>query len=133
MNLRDANHISPPARVLAKRSAFRIEISSASLLIGVLLGGLVSALYFTFHYTFRGESVALEEVFVFGRHSRVGSIVTVPISGDYCRQAAFNNDNGVIVPLGEISCVLVITRVEDNPKDARDPDKFAVISEKFRK
>ena len=129
MNLRDFDRMSFQADKTAKRVAFRIEVSRASLLIGGLLGALVSALYFTF----RPAPVVVVEEFVFGRHTRLGSIVTIPMTGENCRRAAFNNDNGVIVPLGEISCVLVIERADENSNDRRVPDKFATISDKFRK
>ena len=131
MNLRNVDRISFPANRTAKRAAFRIEISRASLLIGGLVGALMSALYFTL----RPEPITSQEMdtFVFGKHTRVGSIVSIPMSGDNCRRAAFNNDNGVIIPLGEISCVLVIERADDKSNDRRTSDKFAAISDKFRK
>jgi hypothetical protein len=128
MSLRDLDLIRP-VNGAAKRSAVRVDISRTSLLIGGVIGALVSALYFTL----RGEPVALADEFVFGRQSRVGSIVTIPISGEHCRQAAFDNDSSAIAPLGDISCVLVIARVEAKSKDTREPDKFATISERFRK
>ena len=131
---RNRKSVSRPARRRkVKRSALRLDVNRASLLIGALLGALVSAFYFTFQISFRSEPVPAVEEFVFGRHSRIGSIVTVPMSGDACRQAAFNNDNGLIIPVGQISCVLVIASPDSNSKDRAGSDKFATISDKFRK
>lgn len=113
----------------AKAKAFRLDIFRGAILVGGLICTLTAALYFAT----RAEPITTESESAIKQRARVGSITFMPLVGDNCRQAAFDNISGAIVPLDDVSCMQVINRLDAKTKPGSDANYFATIKENFRK
>lgn len=114
---------------LATSKAVRRDIPRAALMVCCLTAALMPALFFVT----RGEQIAPDGEYGFGRQTRVGAIIFTPFVGDVCRQSAFDNDSGAIWPMYESSCLEIFGRLDPRAKDGSALSNFAIISEKFRR
>src|ERR1700730_18179410 len=74
------------------RIAFRLDLRRALFEIVGVSGLLLLTLFIAGQR--RVENSAAQE---FGNETRVGSILVLPLTGDTCRQIAFNNDSGAVI------------------------------------
>lgn len=117
-----------PKRKGRRQNAFRLDLRRALLALGVVAGALVLIFYFA---TERRQADAERQAAKgFGRESRVGSILVMPLVGDSCRQIAFNNDNGSFIEGSPVSCAEILARSDTNPKKS---SHIGAVSETFRK
>jgi hypothetical protein len=117
----------PKAKATPKSKSgnvFRLDLRRASL----ALGGLAAVLVLAFFMSSQ-KSSETQIVHGFGHDTRVGSVVVMPLTGDTCRQIAFNNDSGTITEGDTVSCRELTSRARKPSKDSH----VGAISENFRK
>ena len=121
--------IAPKRTRYAKTKAARRDLSRAPLMVAIFVWAIASLLYFTTG----SEQITREGEFVFGRQSRIGSIIFTPLFGDVCQRSAFDNDSGLVLPLGAIPCVEILALLDEGPKDTAQFGHFAAIRNNFHK
>jgi hypothetical protein len=107
---------------------FRLDLQRALLAFGLALGAIVLTLGFTFGWPWKQDNILADDGF--GRDTRVGSILVMPLVGDSCRQFAFDNDSGATTERAPESCAVIEERER---KAAKKESHVQEISEKFRK
>ncbi|HYM35187.1 MAG TPA: hypothetical protein VET48_07285 [Steroidobacteraceae bacterium] len=124
MSLRRFN----PMRLLKWRADVRVDVQRALLAIG----GVGGVLALTFFFVIRKPAEKVVEQ-GFGWEWRTGSILVVPVAGDICQQAAFDNDRGVIIPLDPVACAEVIRDYDRFSKYNSTPGHVETVSQTFRR
>jgi len=126
MSLRRFN----PLRLLQWRADVRVDVRRALLAIGGIGGLLALTFFFVIHRPGEKETTAEKG---FGWEWRTGSILVVPLAGDICRQAAFDNDRGAIIPLDPVACADVIRDFDRFSKTNSTPGHVETVSQTFRR
>ena len=124
MSLRRFN----PIRLLRWRADVRIDVRRALLAIGGVGGVLASTYFFVIR---KPAEIHVEQGF--GWEWRTGSILVVPLSGNICKQAAFDNDRGVIIPLDPVACEEVIRDYDRFSKTNSSPGHVETVGQTFRR
>ena len=126
MSLRRFN----PMRLLQWRADVRVDVRRALLAIGGI-GSLLALTFFVVTHK-PGEKEKTAEK-GFGWEWRTGSILVVPLAGDICQQAAFDNDRGAIIPLDPVACAEVIRDFDRFSKTNSTPGHVETVSHTFRR
>jgi hypothetical protein len=108
----------------AHRKAFRLDLRRAAL----ALFGVVAALMLAFLIVREDQPAA--QAGGFGRDSRVGAILMLPLVGDDCRQFAFDNDNGTLSEGKPEPCSVILERWQ---KTLKKSSHVEAVSENFRR
>jgi hypothetical protein len=140
MNMMQAPLSQPMGSAMITRETFqpRAKLGAATQVdikrAGVIVAGVTCALGLLFYSIVRSNNsaAALSDV-EFGRDSRTGSIMFMPIVGDACRQNAFDNDSGALWQAETVSCLQALGFWNTYSEEGTRASNMKVIGEKFRK
>ena len=118
-----------PLRLLRWRADVRIDVWRALLAICGVSGILALTLFIAIRKP--EEKKIVEQGF--GWEWRTGSILIVPLAGDICQQASFDNDRGTIIPLDPVACAEVIRDYDRFSKTNSTPGHVETVSQTFRR
>jgi hypothetical protein len=119
-----------PMRLFGWRADVRVDVRRALLAIGGV-GGVLALTYFVVIQKQTEKEKHVEQGF--GWEWRTGSILIVPLVGDICQQATFDNDRGTIIPLDPVACAEVIRDYDRFSKTNSTPGHVETVSQNFRR
>jgi hypothetical protein len=140
MNMMQAplSQLMGPAMTTRATSLSRVKLGAAAQLdikrAGIIVVSVACALGSLLYFIVRNNNNTAQMSDVeFGRDSRTGSIMFMPIVGDVCRQNAFDNDSGMIRQAETLSCLQALGFWDTYAEEGARASNMKVIGEKFRK
>lgn len=119
-----------PMRLFQWRADVRVDVRRALLAIAGVGCVLALTFFVVIHKPAEKEKTAEKG---FGWEWRTGSILVVPLTGDICKQSAFDNDRGAIIPLDPVACEEVIRDFDRFSKMNASPGHVETVSQTFRR